>query len=534
MYLQSIARTAARLAMILLFILALAGCGDDASDMDAHVMGEHAHEDEDEHEHEGEHAEGEVIVSFRADPEHPEHGFEKGRSAHFSQSLKLSSYGRYGFVLQRSGHLGPRDPALDDNRIYIVDSGLAVEEHGDHFDPATSDPELLPYQLGHGGVEDGQEDPYHQRGLYNPVHFVSHHGLTAIFYDGINPARSDDPDAVEQKGVAVVYRDSDFEDSMAPPMPIFEYTVDYYSHGAAVPVHDELFIVTLAEPDGALPDGVATYSAHEHGDHVDVELEQSFAGRCPGLHGEATWGPYVVFSCYRGDGILVLEHVHETDSLEDTVVAYPGEYKSGGLAATTRHEDEVEHDDVIFMVRYGENQQDFVKITEHDIEDGLDAEPEVVTMEWGSTDRHRAFAFEPVEGSAGRLLIQDQDADGDNYHLDVLQLGDEEHTGKGRFVVLTATGDLHIFDLATSDRPATIPGIVGADCLGPEEDICPELALAPGFAYVSDPAKGMVHKVHLDNPDEIHSFDEGLTAPTELVVLGRFGYELEHEHARHE
>lgn len=538
MNIRSIAGTAARLAMILLFILALAGCGDDAGDMDAAP-------DEPEPM-----PMPEVVPPFdNAD------GYHKGQSADFSQSVRPTSDGRYGFVLQRSGHVAPGH-LLDDNRIYIVDSGLALEAHGDHFDPVTRAPTLLPYQLGHGGREYDEGES----GLYNPVHFVSHHGFTAIFYDGINPARSDDPNAVEQEGVAVVYRDSQFDGSTMPPMPIFEMGVDHYSHGAAVAVHNDvhgddhgLFIVTLAE-DGALPNGVATYTKHEHGDHFDNELVQSFADTCPRLHGEAIWGPYVAFGCVaNGDaryldddgnplvaeGILVLTAITEdgdvaksikyADSFEATVVAYPLAYTSGALAATTRHE--VGHDDVIFMARYGPNGQDFLKITEHNIEEGLDAEPEVLTMEWGSDDRHRAFAFEPVDGSgrrlpdgsARRLLIQDQGTDGENYHLDVLELGDEDPTGKGRFVVLTATGDLHIFDLATSDVPATIPGIVGADC--PEEDICPSLALAPDFAYVSDPANGKVYEVHLEHAEIERTFDDDLTVPTQVVVLGRFGKE---------
>lgn len=518
MYFQSFARTVSRLTVILLFVLALAGCGDDAGDMDAHVD-EHVDEHMDEHVDEHDAEPGEVIATF----DQMNGGFMGGQAEGFAQYMRPTSHGRYGFLLQRSRNLSLDHPYIDENRIYVVDSGLAVDEHGDHFDPVTRRPTLLPYQLGHGGMEDGEE------GLYNPVHFVSHHGLTAIFYDGINPYHAEShPDAVEQKGYAVVYRDSDFDGSTEPPDPIFKRPVDYYSHGAAVPVHEKLIIVTLAEPEGALPNGVETYIGHDHG---DFERVQEFPDSCPRLHGEATWGPYVVFACLDGDGILVLEHDDETDSLEATVVAYPGEYKSGGLAATTMHEDEVGHDDVIFMVRYGPNQQDFAKVTEHDIEEGLDAEPEVLTMEWGSTERHRAFAFEPVEGSAGRLLIQDQGADGENYHLDVLELGDMDHTmeGEGRFVVLTATGDLHIFNLAT-DEHDTIPAI--ADCL--EGVGCPSLALAPGFAYVSDPANGKVYEVHLEDAEIERTFDEGLDAPTQVGVLGRFGYELEESHARHE
>ena len=506
MSIQSIAGKAIRLAMILLFILALAGCGDDASDpapMDDHD------------EHEDEHAEAGVIASF---DDHD--GFEKGQSADFRQYLRSTGHGRYGFVLQRSRNLPLDDPNLDDNRIYIVDSGLAVEEHDGHFDPITRAPSLLPYQLGHGGRELREKE----MGLYNPVHFVSHHGLTAIFYDGIGPPNDDAPDLTEQRGVAVVYRDSDFDGSTAPPEPIFTHPVDYYSHGAVVAVHDDLFIVTIAEPDGNLPNGVETYNK-------DHEVVQDFGELCPGLHGEATWGPYVVFACYGGEGILVLTHDDETDSFESTVVAYPDMYASGGVVATTLHEDEVGHDDVIFMVRYGEHQQDFAKITDHDIEEGPAATPEVLTMDWGSTDRHRAFAFEPVDGSARRLLVQD--ADPDNYHLDVVDLDmDHDMEGKGRFVVLTATGDLHIYDLATGDAPTTIPGIVGAEC--PEGIGCPSLALAPGFAYVSDPAKGKVYEVHLDDAEIEREFDDGLNAPTQLVVLGRFGYEIEESHGRHE
>ena len=530
---QLIASTLSRVAVILLFILALAGCGDDAGDMDVHVD-DHAHEED---EHEAEH--GDVIASF----DQMNGGFMRGQSPDFTQYLRVTSDGRYGFVLQRSRNLPLGDAGLDDNRIYVVDSGLAVEEHGDHFDPVTRAPSLLPYQLGHGGGEAGEE------GLYNPVHFVSHHGLTAIFYDGIHPPDADDPDLppdlTEQRGVAVAYRNSDFEYSTAPPTPIFRRPVSHYSHGAVVAVRNDLFIVTVAEPGGDLPNGVVTYRAHDHGDHVDIEMEQDFSGLCPRLHGEATWGPYVAFACLDGEGVLVLTYDGEY-SFDATVVPYPGMYGSGGLAATTLHEDEVGHSGVIFMARYGPSrmEQDFVMITEHDIEVGLDGDPEdlpeVLMARASTTDRHRHYAFEPVEGSAGRLLVQD--ADPENYHLDVLHLeggghGHDDHAaeGEGRFVVLTVAGDLLIFDLtmeAGDELVGTVPNIVGAEC--PEGVGCPSFALAPGFAYVSDPVMGKVYEVHLEHAEVEHEFDEGLDAPTQIVVLGRFGYELEESHARHE
>lgn len=540
MFANDVAKFLGRLALILVFILALAGCGDDAGDTDAH-MDEHEH---DEHEHEA----GEVIESF--DEENG--GFMKGESDGFSQSLKVTSGGRFGFVLQRSGHVADED-LLEDNRVYIVDSGLEVVPHEGHFDPRTVDPTLRRYQLGHGGMGEDEE------GHYNPVHFVSHHGLTAIFYDGINPARSSDPaTTMMQPGFAVVYRDEDFEDKdrMEPPHPIFRLDVGSYSHGAAVAAHDKLIIVTVAEEDGSLPNGVEIWEGHDHGDHVDFELaaynDEDFSEGCPRLHGEAIWGPYVAFGCVaNGDaryldddgnplvakGILVLTALDEhgevaeslkyADSFMATVVEYPLAYKSGGLAAA--HDHDLEHDDVIFMARYGPANQDFLKITEHDIEAGSIPEERFleVPVSMDNTDRHRAYAFEPVEGSAARLLVQDQDADGDNYHLDVVELGDMDHDmeGGGHFVVLTATGDLHIFDLSGSDVPEIVT--LGAACLG---DYCPSLALAPGFAYVSDPAGGKVIEVHLAAHHVEREFEDDLTVPTQIVVLGRYGYELEHAH----
>ena len=242
MYIQSIAGKAARLAMILLFILALAGCGDDAADMDAH-MDEHGHEEE-------EHADefpgrlmvldaenyrlnvldlesGQVVAMF---DDHD--GFERSAAPGFGELLRRSSDGRYGFVLQRTGHFSPdNDPAA--NRIYVVDSGLTIEEHAGHHDPVWGTPALLPYQLGHGGGETG---------LYRPIHWSSHHGLSTVFYDG---SRHPDDDQQNANGYAVVYRDSDL-DSQTRPEPIFELDIGSYAHGGAVAIHDDLFVYPSA------------------------------------------------------------------------------------------------------------------------------------------------------------------------------------------------------------------------------------------------------------------------------------------------
>ena len=125
MYFQNFARTVSRLAMIPLFILVLAGCGDDAGDTDAHVD-EHEHEHaQDEHEHEIVHLDEfpgrlmvldgqnyhlnvfdleseEVVASF---DDHD--GFERGQAERATEYVRVTSDGRYGVVMQRTRNFSP-------------------------------------------------------------------------------------------------------------------------------------------------------------------------------------------------------------------------------------------------------------------------------------------------------------------------------------------------------------------------------------------------------------------------------------------
>ena len=206
-------------------------------------------------------------------------------------------------------------------------------------------PTRLPYRLGHGGGEPG---------LYRPIHWSSHHGLTAIFYDG---SRHPDDPSQNVNAVAVAYEDSDW-DSSTRPEPIFELDVGSHAHGGAVAFHDDLFIVSVGMNEGyggltysTLPRGVATYRA----DATDVEddIVQDFRGMCPRLHGEAVSGDYVAFGCNEGpednddpdymgpiiterSGVLVLKYDEASDSFEAAEVAYPDddtETTSGGFGA---------------------------------------------------------------------------------------------------------------------------------------------------------------------------------------------------------
>ena len=391
---------------------------------------------------------------------------------------------------------------LAENRIYVIDSGLTVEGHAGHLDPVWGVPTLLPYRLGHGGGEDG---------LYNPVHFSSHHGRTAIFYDGI---RNPEGDQYNANAVAVAYNNSDF-DSETHPEPIFELDVGSYAHGGAVAFDDDLFAVSVGmnEEHGGLdysglPRGVATYRADA--EDWENDIVQDFRGRCPRLHGEAVSGNHIAFGCNEGpednenpnymgptiterSGVLVLTFNDSTHLFEAAEVAYPddgSELTSGSLAGGTGPSEG------IFMTTYGDH---FLKITASDIMDGTNAGTLLVMVE--NDGGRRGFGFEPVDHNFG---------------------------GEGRFVVLTRTGNLYIFDVTMpmgSELIGQIMGIVGDTTESCPDVGCPSLALAPGFAYVSDPANNRVREIHLEHAEVERDLD--MNAPTKLVVLGWF--ELEDE-----
>ena len=510
-----------RLVLALVFMLAVAGCGDDASDRDPHMDDHDEHVDEHDHDHDedgDEHA-GEFpgrLMVMDADNHQVQvfdlqservvgtFGIRQSMADGFGTLLRSTSNGRYGFVLHRTGHFSPdNDP--DANQIMVIDSGLLAEGHDGHLDPIRQAPSLLPYRLGHGSRE------MDEMGLYRPIHWSSHHGLTAIFYDG-SILRNEDGMIVDSvNAVAVAYEDSDWG-SQTLPEPIFELDLGSHAHGGAVAFHDNLFIVSVGMNDGygglnysTLPRGVATYRADAE-DVVD-DIVQDFRGRCPRLHGEAVSGDYVAFGCNEGpedndnpnymgpeitdrSGVLVLSYDEATDSFDADEVAYPDdgtETTSGGLRGGTGPSKG------IFMTTYGEH---FLKITASEVMDGTDAGSELFMVEAGS-GRHRGYYFEPYD--------------------------EENFGGEGRFVVLTGTDTLHIFDIEHGTKE---------ELEMPCSDGCSSFALAPGFAYVTDRANNKVYEVHLDEAEIEREFT--LTAPTSLVVLGWLEYEeeLEFEHER--
>ncbi|HEX6240286.1 MAG TPA: hypothetical protein VFZ61_05315, partial [Polyangiales bacterium] len=165
--------------------------------------------------------------------------------------------GRYGFAVQGEA-----------NRIQIFDSGLLLEDHGDHVHHERAAPGLLPFALTGA----------------RPVHFVGHGTQATAFFD-------DD-------GVAHVLDEHSLLDD-APQIVALDTGLPHHGVALAFGTGYLASVPQLLPPaTRASPTGIAVYDA------TGTPTGQSF-GACPSLHGEAALDHVAVFGC--SDGVLVVE-----------------------------------------------------------------------------------------------------------------------------------------------------------------------------------------------------------------------------------
>ncbi|MGJ9412553.1 hypothetical protein ACHAAC_07560 [Aeromicrobium sp. CF4.19] len=168
-----------------------------------------------------------------------------------------------------------------DGGFTLLDTGVDVEEHGDHNH----------YRVA-GDVAWGAEHEAPE-----PGHVVTHAGRTALFSDGTG--------------------EIELLDALDPSRGVGEASVDEPHHGVAVPLEGDRLLVTTGnaeERNGAevLADGETESSTNE----------------CPGVHGETVAAQgRVVLGCE--DGAVVLDR----DGF--TKIDGPGDYaRSGNLAGS--------------------------------------------------------------------------------------------------------------------------------------------------------------------------------------------------------
>lgn len=169
-------------------------------------------------------------------------------------ALSLSDTGRTVFAIQG-----------DQNIVNVIDTGIALSDHGEHRDIAVGDTKLL------GAAITGEK----------PGHVVTHGDLVAVFYD--------------RGGKADLVTESELLEGKVD-LKAFDTTAAH--HGVAVPMGRHMLVsvpdTTASVKTGELPPRLGLRVLDETGRQVgDV-------APCTGLHGEATSGRLVAFGCAQG------------------------------------------------------------------------------------------------------------------------------------------------------------------------------------------------------------------------------------------
>lgn len=201
-----------------------------------------------------------------------------------------------------------------DGLVNFIDTGIEIEEHGDHFHLHVGEPELLNFEL-FGST---------------PIHFVSHDGWSAVHFDGSRD------EGINAEVAAVL--ESTLEDSN--PEVLF-FALDGPAHGAAVPARDNNFLITVPNPEyvngvadaSSLPIGVNVYD--EFGtvlqEFADVSDPDS---SCVDLHGEAVTGDHYAFACGANFGVLILTYNQGSGLFSSKNIPYPAaDVRTGTLVA---------------------------------------------------------------------------------------------------------------------------------------------------------------------------------------------------------
>lgn len=148
--------------------------------------------------------------------------------------------------------------------VSLVDTGIALEDHGDHADLTVETPAVWP------AIAEGAR----------PSHTLAKDGTVAVFLDG--------------SGEALLIPVAELPAPATPPVRVAS---GLPHHGVAVPVGDNV-LISIAEPQGErnVPVGLALKSR----DGADKAVFRD----CPRLHGEAAIGPTVIAGCQ--DGVLAV------------------------------------------------------------------------------------------------------------------------------------------------------------------------------------------------------------------------------------
>ena len=344
------------------------------------------------------------------------------------------------------------------NRVNFIDSGLYLEEHGDHFDKEKGVPSLLPFNLT-GELVNSQR----------PIHFVSHEGRVNIHFDG------NFGEGVDSKNVTV--REGDL--FLSNPDTLILTSAQ--QHGAGAPVHGGKTIFSLPDPDrgfGSLPSGFAVVD--EHGNILQTfNDKEDFQASCLGMHGETIVGEHFIAGCNEkredgtGDGgVFVMTHDPVTGLFSAHKIAYPDGLRTSIISS--------HHAQPFAIGNYGSNPDPGYRALVRIYPASTEIDPSDIQQ---LPAAYRGFGFEKEHGD--------------------------------KLAVLTVDGLLQVFN--PSDWTLLGSTQVVAD-FSDAEGLRAALTVGSGFAYVSDPNAGEILEVDLDTVSVSRTFSvEG--QPVNMTAL---------------
>ncbi|KZZ44166.1 hypothetical protein A3759_12395 [Thalassolituus sp. HI0120] len=206
-----------------------------------------------------------------------------------AEALNASPQYRYGLVSQ-------------DGQVQIIDGGLYLVPHDDHFDLSENDPQLISKTLT--GTK--------------PAHFRHNEEYAAFFFDGVQGTSSK----------VITLDDEAITDDEER-----ELQLNNNMHGTAEP-RDEFLLTTYRAPeasaDDQLPSAVELYHYHDG----EFEKEELTNANCDKLHGSFSTEEASVFGC--SDSVLVVKQ--EGENFTASTIANPAEM-TGRIGSFTGHSD---------------------------------------------------------------------------------------------------------------------------------------------------------------------------------------------------
>ena len=336
----------------------------------------------------------------------------------------------------------------DADTAHLFDGGVFMQGHGDHFDLV----EVPAQKLGVDLAGD------------RPVHLYVGGEWATIFYDG--------------SGDVVLINEHELEEQGHSYVPV-RFNVGP-QHGAAVPLEDDLFAISIKDPDyPANPDARRPIGAEIR--DLDANILYTAEAGCPDLHGDASNGHQAVFGC------------------------------TGGALMVEAHDGEFGH---VFVPAPEGSPEDFR-----------------LTSVWGYPGLDHFFALgsavglyvvDPEEGEMEQLIPASED-------LRPIQVA-FSYDGEALFVVMS-DGELRMYEAHDLELVASASDFLAT----PVETgfwARPHVTTAPGAVFITDSVGGMVHQLDAHDLEMVDHWEVAGT-PTKIAFVGVLGESEGHEEHGH-